>query len=248
MTATATEISLLSPAIRELFNHWEGDLLSRLQASHQQLLDRRKNAVEIAEQHEPMKHTASNCLVLQQVLLHRAERLLAGAATMFFENNVYGLALVVRGHYETTSVLGYLCNRLELLKAKNIQFGSFARDIASGVLGAKHSQFPKAPNPPHILKCIEKADRYLDTHLLKEKTGMLRDGYDWLSEFAHPNFCSNSSSFTIDKVNRRFVFRHEGDIQERDFELMISLDIGAFLFVHLFDHCSQRLTENGFIE
>jgi hypothetical protein len=64
-----------SPAVRELFNRWkQDDLLNRLEASHQQLLDRRKEAVEIASQDEPRKHTASNCLVLQQLLLHRAER------------------------------------------------------------------------------------------------------------------------------------------------------------------------------
>ena len=32
-----------------------------------------------------------------------------------------------------------------------------------------------------------------------------------LSDFAHPNFLSNASSFTLDKPNHRFVFGH-GDI------------------------------------
>ena len=31
-----------------------------------------------------------------------------------------------------------------------------------------------------------------------------------LSDFAHPNFLSNASSFTLDKPNHRFVFGHEG--------------------------------------
>jgi hypothetical protein len=238
-----------SPAVRQLFNDWkQGDLLNRLEASHQQLLDRRKNVVKIAEQNEPRKHTASNCLALQQVLLHRAERLLVGAGSMLLETNVYGLALGVRGHYETTGVLGYFCNRLDLLNANIIKFQDFACDTASVVLGAKHSQFPKAPNPPNILTCIGKADRYIDTHFLKQKTGMLRDGYDWLSEFAHPNFCSNCSSYTIDKAKRRYVFRHDGDIRESDFDLLVYLEISADLFICLFDNCTRRLTENGFTE
>jgi hypothetical protein len=148
-----------SPTIRELFEHWNhGELLANLEAANKALLERRKDAVVMAPQSEPPKHTASNCLVLQQALLHRAERLQAEAVPMLLENNIYGLALVVRGHYEATAVLGYFCNRLESLKAGNIKFEDFVFNVAYEVLGAKHEQFAKAPNPPNILTCIEKAD------------------------------------------------------------------------------------------
>ena len=237
-----------SPAVRELFNCWkQGDLLNELEDCHRKLVDRRKEAVAIANLDEPRKHTGSNCQVLQQALLHRAERLLAGAGSMLLENNIYGLALIVRGHYEATAVLGYVCDRLKSLKAGNISFADFALNIAYEVLGARHEQFAKAPNPPNILTCIEKADRYLDTRF-KKKCGMLRDCYNWLSDFAHPNFLSNCSAFTVDKLNCRFVFRHEGDIQESDFELMVYLEMSAGLFIHLFDDCSQRMAENGLAE
>jgi hypothetical protein len=174
MPRSTAERPPLSPAVRDTFDHWKrGDLLNSLEASYRQLLDRRKNVVEVAEQHEPGKHTASNCLVLQQALLHRAERLIAACGSMLLENNVYALALIVRGHYETTGILGYLCNRLNSLKEGKIKFEEFAYNAARAVLGAKHSQFTKAPNPPNILTCIKKADSYLDTHYLKEKKGML---------------------------------------------------------------------------
>jgi hypothetical protein len=238
-----------SPAVRELFNRWkQGDLLDRLEASRQQFLDRRKEAVETAPQHQPRKHTASNCQLLQQALLQRAERLLSGAGTMLLENNIYGLALIVRGHFEATAVLGYVCNRLVSLNSGNISFDDFALNIAYEILGAKHPQLAKAPNPPNILTCIEKTDRYLDTHHFKEKEGMLRDCYEWLSDFAHPNFQSNSSAFTLDKAKIRFVFRHKGEIQERDFELMRYLDISAGVFVLLFDDCIHWLSKNDLTE
>jgi hypothetical protein len=240
---SVSESPLFSCALRQIFNDWkQGEIVDRLEGYHKQLLERRKYVIKIASQREPKKHTTSNCLVLQQVLLHRAERLLAGAASMFLENNIYGLALIVRGHYEATGVLGYLCNRLESLEAGNIKFGEFAINIASAIVGAKHPQFAKAPPPPNILTCIVKADKYLDSYLFKEKKGMLRDGYDWLSEFVHPNFCSNCSSFTNDKANRRFVFRHDGGIQESDFDLIGYLKISAGLFICLFDHSTRRLT------
>jgi hypothetical protein len=235
-----------SPALHELFDRWKhGDLLANLEAAHQALLERRKDTVVIAPRSEPKKHTASNCLVLQQALLHRAERLQAGAGTMLLENNIYGLALVVRGHYEATAVLGYFCNRLESLKARNITFEDFAWNIAYEVLGARHEQFARAPNPPNILTCIEKADKYLDTRCFKQKKGMLLDCYNWLSDFAHPNFLSNASSFTLDTPNRRFIFRHEGHIQESDFQLITYLEMSAMLFVRLFDDYLRLLAEYG---
>jgi hypothetical protein len=74
---------------------------------------------------------------------------------------------------------------------------------------------------------------------------MLLDCYNWLSDFAHPNFLSNASSFSPDKTNRRFVFRHEGDIQESDFQLMVYLEMSAMLFVRIFHYYLRLMTENG---
>ncbi len=233
-----------SPAVRELFISWKhSDLLDKLEASHHQLLKRRQNFVEFPCPDDLVKRTASNCRVLQQVQLHRAERLIAGIGTMLLENNVYGLALSVRGHCEATAVLGYMCDRLHSLKAKHIEFDNFALNIACAVLGAKHHQFPKAPNPPNILECIAKADRHLDTHLFTEKKGMLRDIYDWLSEFVHPNFCSNSTAYTIDRETRRFVFRHDGEPQNSDFDILAYLVISAGLFSILFDWVKESLAD-----
>jgi hypothetical protein len=233
-----------SSTVRELFIAWKhGDLLDALEASHQQLIERRQNMVEFPCPDELAQRTASNCRVLQQVQLHRAERLIAGIGTMLLENNVYGLALSVRGHCEATAVLGYMCDRLHSLKAKHIKFDNFALNIASAVLGAKHPQFPKAPNPPNILECITKTDRYLDTHLFKEKKGMLRDSYDWLSEFVHPNFCGNLTSYTIDREHHRIVFRHDGEPRDSDFDIVSYLVISAGLFIILFDRIKESLAD-----
>ena len=233
-----------SPAVRKLFISWKhGDLLDKLEASHQQLIERRQNSVEFPCPDELVQRTASNCRVVQQVQLHRTERLIVGIGNMLLENNVYGLALSVRGHYEATAVLGYICDRLRSLKAKQIEFDNFALNVACVVLGAKHPQFPKAPNPPNILECIAKADRYLDSHLFKEKKGMLRDSYDWLSEFVHPNFCGNSTAYTIDRESHRVVFRHDDQPRNSDFDLVSYLVISAGFFIILFDRVNASLTD-----
>ena len=246
-TAMSTSPALFAPAVRNLFNRWERpDLLDRLEASHRQLLHRRKQTVEFATPDDLRSRTASSCLVLQQVLLQRAERLLSGASAMLLESNIYALALSVRGHYEATAVLGYLCNRLESFTATNIDFAKFAHNVVCAFLGAKHpDHFSKAPDPPNILTCIEKADIYLSSHFTAYEKGCLRDTYDWLSEFAHANFLSHSSAFTVDAANRRFVFRHDSELQERDFDLIGYLEISAGLFVILFDHLTRKLTDNG---
>src|SRR5438105_12097776 len=108
---------------------------------------------------------------------------------MLLESNIYAVALAVRAHYEATAVLGYLCNRLESFTATKIDFAKFAHNVVFAFLGAKHpDHFSKAPDPPNILTCIEKADIYLSSHFTAYEKGCLRDAYDGLSEFAHANF------------------------------------------------------------
>jgi hypothetical protein len=241
-----TSDPLFPAAVRELFAHWEqGDLLDRLETAHRELLDRRRSVVEFANPEDLQKRTTSSCMVLQQVLLHRAERLLAGASILLLQSNIYALALSVRGHLEATAVLGYLCNRLNSFKAGNIEFTKFAYDTVCLFLGAKHpDHFTKSPNPPNILTCIDKADAYLKGNFEIYQRGCLTDIYDWLSEFAHAsNFVSHSTAFTVDTANARFVFRHDAGVQERDFDLIVNLEISAGFFTILFDHVSRKLTD-----
>lgn len=244
-------MSCFSPAVRDLFDRWgQGEFLKSLEASHQQLLERRIDTVEFGNPQTltPEKRAAANCRLLQQALLHRAERLLASSGTMLLENNVYGLALIARGHCETTAVLGHFCSRLESLAAGRISFDDFQWNIADAVMGAKHHQFTAARHPVNILTCIEKSDKYLDKYFFKEKRGMLQDCYDWLSEFSHPNFLSNISAFTLDRPNNRFVLQHgHGHPRQEDFQLPGYLDLSAALFVYLFDEFTRRADESALL-
>lgn len=239
---------LFSPAVRELFAHWErSDQLDRLETLHRGLIERRQSIVEYAIPGDMRQRTISSCMVLQQALLHRAERLLAGSGILLIQCNIYALALSVRGHVEAAAVLGYLCNRLGAVTAGNIPFSAFAYNIVCSFLGAKHpDHFAKSPNPPNILTCIEKADDFLRATFRATSQKCLRDIYDWLSEFAHAsNFLSHSSSFIVDTEKRKFVFRHDAGVQESDFELIGYLEISAGIFPILFDHLSGKLKSDG---
>ena len=68
---------------------------------------------------------------------------------------------------------------------------------------------------------------------------MLKDIYGWLSEFAHPNFCSNKSAFSLDEATGRMVFRHEGELQDNDYQLVGYMDISATMFPKLFDEFTK---------
>jgi hypothetical protein len=236
------------PAVQEVFKRWgECEVLDSLEASYQELIDRRKDIVEYGspETISPRQRASANCRLFHQSLLHRAERLIVSSGSMLLEGNVYGMALLARGHYETTAMLGYLCHRLESLAGGNISFEDFEWNIADAVMSSKHKQFSAAPAPVNIMTCIEKADRYLDKHFFKAKKRMIQDNYDWLSEFAHPNFLSNVSAFSLDKEQNRIVLRHGSDLRKEDLHLLGYLDISNGLFIVLFDAFAERLKESG---
>jgi hypothetical protein len=159
---------------------------------------------------------------------------------MLLAKNVYGLALVARGHLEGTAVLAFFCNRIYALSKGNIQFEKFDKEVADAVMGAKHEVFAKANSPNNIMNCIEKGDKFLDEHVFGQKKGFLIDCYGWLSEFAHPTFCSNKIAFDVDKKAGSFVFHHNRDLKETDFQLAGYLQMSAALFHTLFDTLEER--------
>jgi hypothetical protein len=232
-----------SDEIKQVFKDWKHDkLLQDLEADHAQLLERRVDTIEYGDPNllSPKKRAILNSQVLRQALLHRAERLLVGSGTMLLAKNVYGLALVARGHLEGTAVLAFFCNRIDAVSKGNVPFEKFEQEVADAVMGAKHDVFTKANSPQNIMACIEKGDKFLDNIIFGKKTGLLSDCYGWLSEFAHPNFCSNKISFNLDKTAGNFVFRHDADLQETDFQLAGYLQMSAAIFPKVFDTFGEQ--------
>jgi hypothetical protein len=160
---------------------------------------------------------------------------------MFDAKNVYGLALIVRGHIEAVALLGYFARRLDSLYKKNIDFEHFEEDIADGLLGAKDAIFVRARAPVNILTCLEHTDKHLDAELFREKREMFQEIYTWLSEFAHPNFCSNKTAFTLDKETGRILFRKDEVTRDDHFQMLNLLCISADMFSWLLTDFSARL-------
>lgn len=231
-------MGFFSEQAQKIFKDWKQDkLLADLELDHDQLVERRVASIHYGDPDAltPKKRAFLNSQVLRQALLHRAHCLMIGSGHMLVAKNVYGLALVARGHLEATAVLAYFCDRIDALSKDNIKFEKFEWDVADAVMGAKHELFAKANSPQNIMACIEKGDRFVNNVVFGKKVGLLSDCYSWLSEFAHPNFCSNKSAFNLDKESGDIIFRHDNDLQEIDFQLLGHLQLSAALFPKLFD-------------
>jgi hypothetical protein len=232
-----------SPEAKELFRHWdELEVLEDLENFYAELLKRRVNEVQFGKPDavSPMRRARLNCQMIRQSLIHRAERLLVSTGSMLLDRNPYGIALLARGHVEAVAVLGNFCSRLASFAAGRISFDKFEWEAADALMGAKHSLFEKANSPENILTCIERTDKFLNQNILGTKDNIVRDTYDWLSEFAHPNFLSNQTAFKLDKANGRFLFDHASAIRKEDFQLFSYLLLSASFFLPLHDQFAER--------
>jgi hypothetical protein len=222
----------------------DANLIPSLEVAYARLISLRRDWVDYGDIDaiSEVVRANANCKVLQQTLIHRAEKLMTSSATMLAEDNIYGLALVVRGHIEATAMLGYCCQRLQSFMAGNISLEDLEWNIASAGLGAKHEQFAAAPKPINIMTCIEKTDRYLEAHGFPVGTRMVADSYNWLSEFAHPNFLSHSSALEPQGRTGRMRILHDVELGPKELSTLGYLEISAGLFLQLFDDLGEHAT------
>lgn len=199
-------------------------------------------ALKLESVHFPPDHSNTNsperpirnCTVVSHTLLHRAILLFEGSVSALSDKNVYSLALCIRAHYETTAVLGRLYRRLSSYLNGHISVYDFENDIYVQTVGCRHQSLHKAPNPENIMNQLDDADKILDKEFFGQKKEMLRDNYEYLCEFAHPNFHSNSIAYNIDKSKNSIIFRYDGILMKRDF-IIGYLDISTVVFIWFFN-------------
>jgi hypothetical protein len=237
---------LSEDATKILNDNGKQDLCQNLEEYHADALKKRVEFIEYGRPEElsAKRRAKLNCDLLKQVLIHRADKLIIATGQMLPAKNIYGMALTARGYIETVAVLGYFAKRLSALAKGNIDFERFELDIANGLMGAKHNLFDKANAPVNILTCVENADKHLDAELFQEKKKVLEELYTWLSEFAHPNFCSNKTAFKLDKATGRMMLRDSDVIGEDHFQMIATVEMSAGLFVFLLEDFTKRVGEN----
>ncbi|GAF92697.1 unnamed protein product, partial [marine sediment metagenome] len=230
--------------LRSLFK-MRGMDASEFEASYNELIHRIEESLVAEPQGEwgDSRRIREYSLVLRQVLLHRAIKLLLGSLTALSDDNIYSMALSIRGHFETTAALGYLHNRLNSLSEGNLEARVVDHDICTQLLGTKEEGLLKEAiqydmEAKQVLNMLKYADRSVSKHILKgsaKEHNMLTDSYKFLCEFSHPNFHSNSAAFEFKREEKKFCFMHNKSITDEFFVLIDYLLVSNPLFVELFD-------------
>lgn len=190
-------------------------------------------------------------LALRQVLLHRTFKLYEGAIESLISNNGYAMVLSIRGNYEATAALGYLHNRLVSLKNGNLNSDEVDLNITAQILGSRDKQILDldgydAVDAIQIMKMLQYADKSISQYILNGKAKehrVLTEHYEWLCEFCHPNFHSNTLAFDLDKEKEAFIFRHDLPLRDRDAKIFEYILLSTDIFITLFDQITELIPE-----
>ena len=229
-----------------LRNHNQSDELREISGAYEQLASRTEESHKVfpGEDYGEPNRIRANGLVCRQVLLHRSIHLFEGSVRAAVDENLYSMALNVRGHFETTASLGYLHRRLQSLKRGDISLETLDRDLCVQLLGVRHESVPQAPDPKNILSLFEHADKSVNISVLGGTTKqycILKESYEYLCEFCHPNFLSNCVAIDLDKSVPEFRFRHGQPMRDEEFKLIGYLLLSVPIFVALYDQIPDLL-------
>lgn len=117
------------------------------------------------------------------------------------------LYLASRAHLEMTGLLAYLLWKLRQFDAKSLTEADLEVYVTRLSLGRRHGadtlpqELAKSTKWIGVLDMIDAVDRVTTNPEIK---GLFRDGYEWLSEFCHPNSLSRLSVQRL--VGRAMLF------------------------------------------
>lgn len=240
--------------LRHSFKMMEMDV-SELEVSYNDLIKRTVESLVAEPRSEwgNLQRIKEYALVLRQVLLHRVIKLFSGSLIALLNDNAYSMALSIRGHFETTAALGYLHNRLNSLSEGNLEARIVDHDIGVLLLGTKDKSILKSEEAKRndmeakqVLNMLEYADRSVSRHILHNTEGehiILKDCYEHLCEFSHPNFHSNTAAFELRKEEKRFYFKYDMKMGYDHFKLIDYLLISNPIFIELFDKLDGLLPQ-----
>jgi hypothetical protein len=221
-------------------NHNESDELREIIDAYEQLASRTEVSHKVfgSEHYGEPSWIRANGLVYRQVLLYRSIQLFEGSLKAAVDENFYSMVLNIRGHFETTASIGYFHRRVQSLERGDISLDTLAHDLYVQMLGGRHESIPHAPDPRNILSQFEHADKSVSISVLggtATQYGILKESYEFLSEFCHPNFHSNSVGIDIDDSVPESRFRYGQPMRDEEFTLIKYLLFSAPFFVALYD-------------
>ena len=100
-----------------------------------------------------------------------------------------------------------------------MSYEDFDAAVTAALVGSRSEVIEQGPKSTNIMTHIKRADRFIEERRLFPVSGPIHTMYDVLSEYAHPNMTSNSSSFTLNEVGV-YTFNHGGQISQRQIDLL----------------------------
>jgi len=227
--------------IRQILEpHLNEENVKGLESIYQELLNRRQEVCPAVEGGEPgdFRRISQYSLALRQAFLHRTIGTFAGALVCLRENLLYSMVLSVRGNFETTAALGYLYQRLDSCANGTLTREKIDDDICGMILGTRNKPIPQAFEAKHVLTLLQHATKAVKKVTFTNQSmpdGLLTEFYDFLCEFCHPNYSSNSVAFHLDKEGHQFRMRHDCKMLKVESGMIEHLFISVPLFIDLYD-------------
>lgn len=200
-------------------------LAAAIELIHTNLLKARLPFVRVHDHAETeMQLYFGLCLVLWQVHLHRAERLMVSCGSCINNDDVYGLATLARGFVESTAVLIAVQAEMTKLSSGKTDAENFGKTLVSALIGTRLPISEEEVPAVNIMSYIKRADRFI----YGTEKAELSSIYDRLSEYAHPNIDSNVVSFRME--NGIYKFGHKTEISPAHVALLGHLHKAAVIF------------------
>lgn len=156
-------------------------------------------------------------LVVREALMWRTEETGRCACDMLERGDVTGGILLTRATLENAALIWRLRDVIQ--DRVKLSPAEIDRILSQLLLGSKQYPEPAAIN---ILTLVDRLDRAL---------GIMREGYDRLSEFAHPNYGGVAGLYsTIDKEKHTTKFGKRASAQ-RTVDTLVAPTLRASLFI-----------------
>jgi len=226
-------IGLSKEAIDLTGERWE--TVQDYNACLERLLIQRKSEIAVQGSFIESK-TGWKCAILQQALLYRVCAVANGAANQWNSGNIIASVTLSRSLLETIVVANHI--REELLRLRepmNQDAADAIDDLCNKHLFATRNQGTVDAGYGHlatnIITYVNKFDK---------KIPSIREAYDFLSEFAHPN--GSGHLFTYGEINREtgHVTFHESAPRVRGIQGHV---IACFTLLKFFELAMQTLDE-----
>lgn len=178
-------------------------------------------------------------VTLRVIALFRSRDIFAGTLSALSDDNAFAMAILMRSHYETTAALGYNYRIFDRVVNGEIEIEEADKQFFDALVGSKDAELRErgAPEIKNILTMFDHADQVLKKLTPQEiqvRLPTLREHYNFLSEFAHPNAHSNSLVFRYDPSIGEPRLVREGVAQSEEIELLNYLGFSASAFFDIY--------------